>query len=623
MNNEALLPGHLRRAFCAWLAAATLEYLLVPAANRDLFGLAALRSMSLSRVLLVTAALFLVHCLLERAVRSRQSEPAARALRYPALFLFAAYAAFALTASFTWGMLGGCALLLVLLTVYAIRGWDTSPEPEPETEKPRAVWAWMTAGMTLAFFTIISLWTIARVRSLESPTYDFGIFSQMFNSMRRTGAPLTTLERDGLLSHFRVHVSPIYYLMLPFYCLIPRPETLQVLQAAVMASAVIPLWKLGGLHGLTGPRRFLLCALLLSAPAFSGGAAFDLHENCFLSPLLLWLLWGLDRGNRPVTLLAAALTLCVKEDAAVYVAVVGLYAVLRAALRPMRRRQLWTGLALLGGAVIWFLLVTGWLARSGDGVMVERYTNLIYDRTSGLAAVIEAVLLCPAKALYECFDGDRLPYIAFTMGAMLGLPLCTRRYERFVLLIPWVLVNLLPGYLYQHQLFYQYSFGSLACLVYLCCVNLAPRPAGQKAEAGKRFPLLRAALLLAVGISLGCTAVQVGPVCLGSLQRGVYTAEHTAQIRAVLEKIPAEASVTASTFYTVPLSARAEIYDLGYTELSHLLNSDYIVASETQDMDRFATPGANDGAERLQELLTENGYRVFETLPGVLRVYAR
>ena len=29
------------------------------------------------------------------------------------------------------------------------------------------------------------------------PTYDFGIFAQMFHSMRTTGLPITTLERDG------------------------------------------------------------------------------------------------------------------------------------------------------------------------------------------------------------------------------------------------------------------------------------------------------------------------------------------------------------------------------------------------------------------------------------------
>ena len=67
----------------------------------------------------------------------------------------------------------------------------------------------------------------------------------------------------------------------------PVPATLQVLQAAVITSAVIPLWKLGKHHGLTPFQRMLLCVLLLLYPAFSGGVGYDIHENCFLTPLLL------------------------------------------------------------------------------------------------------------------------------------------------------------------------------------------------------------------------------------------------------------------------------------------------------------------------------------------------
>lgn len=47
---------------------------------------------------------------------------------------------------------------------------------------------------------------------------------------------MTTCERDRVLSHFAVHVSPIYYLFLPFYALFPLPVTLEVLQALLLAS---------------------------------------------------------------------------------------------------------------------------------------------------------------------------------------------------------------------------------------------------------------------------------------------------------------------------------------------------------------------------------------------------
>ena len=162
---------------------------------------------------------------------------------------------------------------------------------------------------------------------------------------------------------------------------------------------------------------------------------------------------------------------------------------------------------MLGAALVWFAGATFWLRRGGQGVMVERYATLLYDDTESLLAVVKAILLCPMKALWECLEADKLPYLGLTLGLLLAMPLWTRRYERFILLIPWVLVNLLSCYLYQHDLHFQYSFGSMACLLYLCCVNLEPRAAalrtvpkpGQKSFRPTR--LIPAALALAVALT--------------------------------------------------------------------------------------------------------------------------
>ena len=613
-SKENALAALLRRGLCAWLAAAALELLLTPAGSRSLEGVEALQAMSLPRLLLVAAALLGLQFLpVLRRLGSRE--------RWLLPGAFALYAGIGLTASRSRWFVLGCLALLGLLILWALRGWDASEEVPAPAERPRPRWAWATALLALGFFGVVSLWTVARLHTLEVPTYDFGIFSQMFASMRRTGLPVTTLERGYPLSHFAVHVSPVYYLLLPFYCLVPRPETLQVLQAAVMASAALPLWKLGGLHGLTGPRRFLLCALLLLAPAFAGGAAFDLHENCFLTAGLLWLFWGLDRGSRPVTLLAALLTLSVKEDAAVYVGVVGLWVSLRAGLRPERRRQLGTGLLLLGGALLWFAGTTLWLSGSGEGVMSGRYGNLIYEPGGGLVSAAKAILLCPLKVLWECMEGEKLRYALLILGPLLGLPLLTRRWERLLLLLPWVLFNLLSDYPYQHSLYFQYSFGSLACLLYLTCLNLAPRSGEAARPALSRRRL--AALGLAAAVSLGCFLGTVGPIFREYLGKAAARAGTFAAVRETLAEVPADAAVAASTFFTTPLSDRETVYDLRYVSRERLLAVDYVVLSATETARRFASPDAADGLARLRELLAENGFRRTEELPGVLEIWQR
>lgn len=619
MTKKKILPALIRRGLCAWLGAAALEYLLLPAGLRSLERTEALKHMSLLRVGLVGAGLFLGLCLAGTLAGrgEKKGAPSGKRLLLARLalpLLFALCAGPALAASFSWGMLGGCAFILLLLMIYALRGWDEGPETgvvRAAGNKPHPSWAVLTGLAALGFFAGMSLWGIARVQTLSSVTYDFGIFSQMFAYMRRTGLPLTTLERDGLLSHFKVHLSPIYYLMLPFYWLVPRPETLNVLQAAVMASAVIPLWKLGGVHGLTGPRRFLLCVLLLAAPAFAAGANGDLHENCFLTPLLLWLLCALDRDSRLGTAVSALLVLCVKEDAAVYVAVVGLFVLLRAALRPSRRRQLLPGLLLLGGAVACFVLETGWLNREGDGAMSWRYANLFYTEDRSLLTLVKAVLLCPIKAVYECFDAEKLPYLALTLGVLLGMPFWTRRYERLILLIPLVLVNLLSDYRYQHEIRYQYNYGTLALLFYLSCVNLAPIP--ERSE--KRFPLRVMALLAAILLSAGCLLNQMGTRWKKTLYVWTRGTERWTQTRALLERIPSDATVTAHKIFTVPLSELPVLYDLYYADRAHVLGSDYVVAPWNET--------AEDNPEGLDALLTENGFRLVEEIPGTLRLYGK
>ena len=424
-----------------------------------------------------------------------------------------------------------------------------------------------------------------------------------------TGLPITTIERDGPLSHFAVHVSPIYYLLLPVYWLIPVPATLQVMQAAVLASAVIPLWKLGKHHGLNPMMRAVLCLVLLLYPAYAGGASYDIHENAFLTPLILWLFYGIDRKNGALTAVSAVLTLMVKEDAAVYVAVIALYLLLRSALRKQKWGMI-AGTAMLIGSVAYFALVTGYLAESGDGVMTYRYKNFMYDGSGSLTTVIKAVLLNPMKAVFECVDPEKLEFIALTLLPLAGLPFLTRRYERFVLLIPYVLVNLMSDYQYQHDIFFQYTYGSTACLFYLALTNLAD----MKLDAHRM-----AALLASLCIGAACFGAQVLPTALRYPSYCVTYGAYYDALRETLDVIPEGASVAATTFYTTHLSQRDVLYDVRYASTEHLLGCEYVAlnVSDTKSYQKYG------GFKGLVELLMENGYEKCAEYEGKLEIYQK
>ena len=271
-------PSLVRHIILAWLTSVAIEYFKLPEPLRDLSKLDGMAQMSLERVLLLTYCFTVVLYVISTFLKIDKFE------RWAIALVFSLIAGGTLWASISRSYLAVCVLILTALVVFCWFGWNRNGA----SIHKKSIYLRITAASAVVFFVFVSAWTASRVYSFGASTYDFGIFAQMFHSMKQTGLPMTTLERDGMLSHFAVHVSPIYYLMLPLYCVFPDPATLQVLQALVLASAVFPLWLIGKHHGLTELQRMLVCIILLLFPAFSGGTSYDLHENCFLTPLILW-----------------------------------------------------------------------------------------------------------------------------------------------------------------------------------------------------------------------------------------------------------------------------------------------------------------------------------------------
>ena len=593
-------PDLFRRMILAWLIAALIEYILLPGSLRDLSTLSSLGHMSLVRLILITAVLFLGFQFLPRGSYAKPVEQAGICAAAGALLALGSRAnpgiPFALA----------CLALVGLILRYALRE-QIHLSLEADEHKLSIL---VTGLLSFLFFLFVRNWGVGRIESFSVSTYDFGIFAQMFHNMKTTGLPMTTIERDGLLSHFQVHVSPIYYLMLPFYALFPKPQTLQVLQAAVLTSAVIPLWLLGKRHGLRPVERMMLCVILLAFPAYSGGTSYDLHENCFLTPLLFWLFYGIDQKNVRITAISATLVLLVKEDAAVYVAAIGLWLMVSglAGSREKTESLRWGGI-LVGCSVLWFLGVTWYLANHGDGVMSSRYDNLIYGDSGSLLSVIGTALVNPLKILYECVDEEKLKYITYTMVPLLFIPLLSKQYAQYLLLIPYMLVNLMSDYTYQHDIFFQYSYGSAAFLFYLFLANLS-----HWKQDWKRICALMAALV----ISCCLLGKEVIPK---AIQYPTYCAEYKDYydgLREALDQVPDDVSVAASTYLTTYLSQRADLYDICYAKEENILSCSHVVLKKTDSYSyrRYELDGAN-GFENFVQFLLDNGYSLWLDQGGI------
>ena len=431
----------------------------------------------------------------------------------------------------------------------------------------------LAVGFVFVFFVGVA--GVLRYESNWAPNFDFGIFCNMYYNMKESFQPLTTCERDTLLSHFAVHVSPIYYLLLPFYCIFPSPSTLQMLQAIVLASAAIPMYMLAKHYKLSDTKTLLLCTVLLLHPAVAAGTNYDLHENCFLLPLLLWSFLFFEKEKYIPMAIFLILTLTVKEDAAVYVIFFALYVFLG-------RRKYLLGTIIAGVAGIYFLIVLSYLGTSGDGVMSWRYGNFIVGE-GGLLDAVKNVLVNPAYVFTQIFvdDGgaysEKILLILQLFVPLAFLPFGTKKISRLILILPFVLLNLMTVYSYQYNISFQYTFGPMAFLFWLSAMNAGD----MKSDTSKL--LLRIAAVSACALFL----VSAVPRFSQYAEITVQSAEDIALTNEALESIPEEASVIASSYFVPRLSERKVIYAVNHHEVKEGERVDFVIIDTRENYEPF------------------------------------
>lgn len=417
-------------------------------------------------------------------------------------------------------------------------------------------------SLFFAFSAYVGLMTVMRYECWYSPGFDFGIFAQMFENMAKTGLPVTTCERNELLSHFAVHISPIWYVLLPFYMIFRDPAFLNAAQAVVAGSAVIPLYLLCKKFGIPDFVTAMLETAFVLYPALGAGCFYDVHENCFIAPLLLWLLYFAEKKKPVGVYIFAALTLCVKEDAFVYLVFIGAYLLLRkndgeksaSFFKSLR----FTGLMIAAGALIVFFIEVALLDSFGEGAMFGRYDN--YGEGSGsLADVIRAVVTSPAYVFSQSMDAEKLEFALWMFAPLAFIPLVSKDFANYILLAPFMLINLMPDYAYQHSLNYQYNFGTTALFFYLTVKNLASYDSPERPE--------RQWIKRALAVFCACAAAVSFVSVIIPRSGYVATYAENKELYARMEKltrqyVPADASVAASAFIVPHLAEHEQLYEL-------------------------------------------------------------
>lgn len=408
------------------------------------------------------------------------------------------------------------------------------------------------ALIALAVMLVVGIF---RCLTFSAPNYDLGIFTNTAYNLKTRFIQYNTCERDGLITHFQVHISPVLYLLTPFYFFFPSAITLQVVQAVVVVSSVIPVYLICKRRSLSNKMTAALCFISVFFPALSTGTFYDFHENAFLPALILWMIYFYEKKKYIPMFIFALLTLSVKEDASVYVAFFGLYLL---TVKGDRTK----GLLLSVLSIAYIFSCIYFINKFGFGAMTNRFKDFITDERLGLISMASTIILDPIFVIKNCISSEKLAFILQVMIPFLFLPFVTKKYSRFILLGPFVLMNLMPSYKYQHSIYFQYLFGVVPLLTYLSVIN-----AGELSEKTKKK-----AVCCCLFVTLLCYCSFVLPKTY-YVEKYFDSTEKYELISETLDKIPDDVSVSAPAFYVPYLANREDIYENEYTDKV----TDYIV----------------------------------------------
>ena len=271
----------------------------------------------------------------------------------------------------------------------------------------------------------------------------------------------------------------------------------------------------------------------------------------------------------------AFLSLMIKEDAAIYVLSIALFAI-------FSKKEYKYGTILFVGAAVYFALVMAGISYFGKGLMDSHYGMYYLSGEKGVATMFKNMLLNPGLVLNTCFNAETIDFILYTLGVLIFLPIMSRRLSRLWLIVPYFLINLATTYVYQHDIGYQYVFGTSSLLMFLYITNVYAYP--------KRT-------MNTVTIAVFICALLFTYTRSGNLNYYIDTYNNNIKRfednDRLLARVPENASVTVSTFFSPHLYYIKEMYE--YPNKDGKRTQYYILAPDVENYDSYVNELLSEG----------------------------
>ena len=479
----------------------------------------------------------------------------------------------------------------------------------------------IAAGLVCYF---VALTTVYRHKTFGTACHDFGLFVQMYHSLAENLTAVTTCERDYTVSHFLVHASYIFYALVPIYKIFPYAETLLVAQAILAMGGIIPLFLIAKRHNFKGVSLVFMGLAYVFCIGLIAPCYYEFHENAFLPTILMWLLWAVDGRKIIPFYIFSVLTCIVKEDAPLYVVCIAMFMFFRDKGSVKRLH----GIIMSAIAGSYMIIITNYLTEHGDGQMMtsSRFGSLMIDPEGGFGEIIKNVLTDPAYFFSLLLVEHSVEFFLQVMIPLLFLPFFTKKIHRFLLMLPFVIMNMVvgAGYGYACSIGYQYIFGPVCLLLYMCIINLDDMSAERKHD----LPVLlgSAAMILTIGTQ----SHNIGTYESYQREESADGSHYYSRLEDMIQSVPEDASLAIDTWLLPHAANRDEVYlfDSGDIEVYNPddVANGYAPAGAVKELEKYDYFIISQGWEYYSlcvDQLTTNGYVMMDEIPGRISMYGK
>ena len=456
---------------------------------------------------------------------------------------------------FTLTLLG---VSTVLITVFIHRLRENKP-PLAESDPTSVHWGLVAAAFVF-YAGMMSYLAVLDHRNIGTHIFDLGIYDNIFWNTAFDdflGCSYCKMEK-----HVSAHFDPIIWVFSWIYRLRPQAETLLLIQAIWLATAVFPVFLIAQ-RTLKQPRLAVLMTWAVTFyPALHGVNMFDFHSLTMAVPTIIWVIYFIDSKAKVRLWLALALLLATREDMSLLACFLGAYAVLQ--------KRYITGVMMVLVSMSYLAFVKLAIMPDPGLLMSEKDTygyayffkEMIPHQDEGVAGFVVSLATNPTYAMQVLTHEDRVFFFLVLFQPLLFLPVFAAK-KRFMMLYGLLFLGLATRH-YVFNLHFQYSS-------VLFPILLASTPAGALAVSkGKLAGLLGVdrrrvthALLTAVLVSTALVSVKYVAMVPNEhfragwnrLSRRLDTDRYE-YLQELIAKIPADAVVCATSSLGPHVSAR-------------------------------------------------------------------